>query len=66
MTTEVKEKVFRDPVHNFIRVQDQVILDLIGTSEFQRLRRIKQLGVASAVFHTRWVYMKLPVSLLTI
>lgn len=51
MTTEVKEKVFRDPVHNFIRVQDQVILDLIGTSEFQRLRRIKQLGVASAVFH---------------
>ena len=51
MTTEVKEKVFRDPVHNFIRVQYQVILDLIGTSEFQRLRRIKQLGVASAVFH---------------
>ena len=51
MTAEVKEKVFRDPVHNFIRVQDQVILDLIGTSEFQRLRRIKQLGVASAVFH---------------
>ena len=51
MTTEVKEKVFRDPVHNFILVQDQVILDLIGTSEFQRLRRIKQLGVASAVFH---------------
>ncbi len=22
------ETVFRDPVHNFIRVQDQVILDL--------------------------------------
>ena len=40
MTTEVKEKVFRDPVHNFIRVQDQVILDLIGTSEFQQLRPI--------------------------
>ena len=51
MMTTVKEKVFRDPVHNFIRVQDQVILDLIGTTEFQRLRRIKQLGVASAVFH---------------
>jgi len=45
------EKVFRDPVLNSIRVKDQVILDLIGTSEFQRLRRIKQLGVASAVFH---------------
>ncbi len=45
------ETVFRDPVHNFIRVQDQVILDLIGTREFQRLRRIKQLGVSSMVFH---------------
>lgn len=45
------EKVFRDPVLNTIRVKDQVILELIGTSEFQRLRRIKQLGVASAVFH---------------
>ncbi|SCC08514.1 HD domain-containing protein [Weissella bombi] len=45
------EKVFRDPVLNSIRVQDQVILDLISTSEFQRLRRVKQLGVASAVFH---------------
>jgi len=48
---EFKEKVFRDPVHNLIRIQDQLILDLIGTSEFQRLRRIKQLGVASYVFH---------------
>ncbi|MDR3191299.1 MAG: HD domain-containing protein [Lactobacillaceae bacterium] len=45
------ETVFRDPVHNFIRVQDQTILDLIGTREFQRLRRIKQLGVAGMVFH---------------
>ena len=45
------EKVFRDPVLNSIRVKDQVILELIGTSEFQRLRRIKQLGVAGAVFH---------------
>lgn len=47
----MKEKVFRDPVLNLIRVYDPVILDLIGTSEFQRLRRIKQLGVTSYVFH---------------
>ncbi|MBM7617654.1 HD superfamily phosphohydrolase [Weissella uvarum] len=45
------EKIFRDPVLNEIHVYDQVILDLIGTPEFQRLRRIDQLGVTSSVFH---------------
>lgn len=45
------EKVFRDPVHNYIAVSNQVIYDLIGTSEFQRLRRIKQLGTSSYTFH---------------
>ena len=46
-----REKIFRDPVHDEIRVTDQVILDLISTTEFQRLRRIKQLGVTALVFH---------------
>lgn len=46
-----REKVFRDPVHNYIAVSHQVILDLINTKEFQRLRRVKQLGVAEEVFH---------------
>ncbi|MCX7511997.1 HD domain-containing protein, partial [Levilactobacillus brevis] len=46
-----REKVLRDPVHNYIYVQHQVILDLINTREFQRLRRIKQLGTASLIFH---------------
>lgn len=45
------EKVFRDPVHKYIHVQHQVILDLIDSKEFQRLRRIKQLGTASLTFH---------------
>lgn len=45
------EKVFRDPIHNYIRIQDKIILDLINTCEFQRLRRVKQLGTASLVFH---------------
>lgn len=45
------EKVFRDPVHNYIHVQHAVILDLINTREFQRLRRIKQLGTTSFTFH---------------
>lgn len=46
-----EEKVFKDPVHRYIHVYDQVIWDLIGTSEFQRLRRIKQLGTTYLVFH---------------
>lgn len=46
-----REKVLRDPVHNYIHVTYQVILDLINTSEFQRLRRIKQLGASSLTFH---------------
>ncbi len=45
------EKVFRDPVHNYIHVEHQVILDLIDSKEFQRLRRIKQLGTTSFTFH---------------
>ena len=45
------EKVFRDPVHNYIHVDHQVIYDLINTKEFQRLRRIKQLGTSGYTFH---------------
>jgi len=44
-------KVFRDPVHNYIHIEDKTIYDLINTKEFQRLRRIKQLGTSSFVFH---------------
>lgn len=44
-------KVFKDPVHRYIRVKDQVIWDLIATPEFQRLRRIKQLGTTYLTFH---------------
>lgn len=46
-----EEKVFKDPVHRYVHVRDQVIWDLIGTKEFQRLRRIKQLGTTFLTFH---------------
>ncbi|GAA4078386.1 HD domain-containing protein [Amphibacillus indicireducens] len=46
-----EEKVFKDPVHSYVHVRDQVIWDLIGTREFQRLRRIKQLGTTFITFH---------------
>jgi hypothetical protein len=47
-------KVIRDPVHNIIPFEDtdcdRLLLDLINTKEFQRLRRIKQLGMSELVF----------------
>lgn len=46
-----EEKVFKDPVHRYIHVRDRLIWDLIGTSEFQRLRRIRQLGTTFLTFH---------------
>jgi uncharacterized protein len=46
-----EEKVFKDPVHRYVHVRDKVIWDLIGTKEFQRLRRIKQLGTTYLTFH---------------
>ncbi|MDP5168874.1 MAG: HD domain-containing protein [Bacteroidia bacterium] len=51
-------KIINDPVHGFIEVPRGVILSLIDTPEFQRLRRIKQLGLSSMVYpgavHTRF------------
>ena len=46
------EKVFKDPIHSFVRVTDMLIWRLIQTSEFQRLRRIKQLGGTHIVYPT--------------
>ena len=46
-----EEKVFKDPVHNYIHVQDDIIWRLIDTPEFQRLRRVRQLGTSFLTFH---------------
>jgi len=46
-----EEKVFKDPVHRYIHVRDPLIWELIGTKEFQRLRRIRQLGTTYFTFH---------------
>ncbi|MCX8103701.1 MAG: HD domain-containing protein [Candidatus Bipolaricaulota bacterium] len=55
------DKVFRDPVHNLIgfdKERDALVLQLIDTPQFQRLRNIRQLGVTSLVYpgatHTRF------------
>lgn len=46
-----EEKVFKDPVHHAVYVQDVTIWKLINTPEFQRLRRIRQLGTTYLTFH---------------
>lgn len=47
----MNEKVFRDPVHNYIHINHQLIYDLVNTKEFQRLRRIKQVPTTAFTFH---------------
>ena len=50
------KRVFHDPIHKEIVIdsskdEEVMIMELIETDAFQRLRRIKQLGTASLVFH---------------
>ncbi len=51
-------KIINDPVHGFITVPYDVTLSLINHPYFQRLRRIKQLGLTHLVYpgalHTRF------------
>ncbi|HEY4002358.1 MAG TPA: HD domain-containing protein [Candidatus Xenobia bacterium] len=47
----VRERVFRDPVHGNIRIEDPAILAVIDAPEFQRLRRIRQLGMCFNTYH---------------
>lgn len=53
-----KRKIINDPVHGFITIPDDLIYDLIEHPYFQRLRRIKQLGLSHLVYpganHTRF------------
>jgi HD superfamily phosphohydrolase len=51
LTQLQEEKVFKDPVHHSVYVQDLTIWKLINTPEFQRLRRIRQLGTSYLTFH---------------
>lgn len=46
-----EQKVLRDPVHEYVRIEYEVIWKLLDTPEFQRLRRIHQLGAAYMVYH---------------
>ena len=50
------KRIFHDPIHKEIvfdsgKPEELMIMELIDTNAFQRLRRIKQLGAASLLFH---------------
>lgn len=45
-----KHKIFNDPVYGFISIPDPLLFDLIEHPYFQRLRRIKQLGLTHLVY----------------
>ena len=45
-----KRKIFNDPVHGFVTIPSDLIFEIIQHPYFQRLRRIKQLGMAELVY----------------
>lgn len=61
----MSERIYRDPVHNIIRLrtdsdEGRLMMSLIDTPEFQRLRRIKQLGLGLYTYqgaeHSRFTH----------
>ena len=53
-----KRKIVNDPVYGFIKIPSDLIYDIIQHPYFQRLRRIRQLGMSDLVYpgalHTRF------------
>lgn len=45
-------KVLRDPIHGYIHIEYEVIWQCLDAKEFQRLRRIHQLGGNFQVYHS--------------
>lgn len=55
-----KKKIINDPVYGFISLPKEIIFDIIEHPFYQRLRRIKQLGLSHLVYpgslHTRFAH----------
>lgn len=64
-----KLKIINDPVHGFIKIPSELIFDLFENPVFQRLKRIKQLGLTYYVYpgatHTRFQHALGAVHLMT-
>lgn len=58
LNTNNKKKIINDPVYGFISLPNDIIFDIIEHPYYQRLRRIKQLGMSHLVYpgalHTRF------------
>ncbi|MGA0558816.1 HD domain-containing protein [Larkinella sp. VNQ87] len=58
MASQNKKKILNDPVYGFITLPNDLTFDLVEHPYFQRLRRIKQLGLSELVYpgalHTRF------------
>lgn len=58
MAVPNKLKILNDPIYGFITIPTTLLYDLIQHPYFQRLRRIKQMGLSSLVYpgaeHTRF------------
>ncbi len=58
MSAPNKKKILNDPVYGFITIPTELLFDLVEHPYFQRLRRIKQLGLSEYVYpgalHTRF------------
>jgi HD superfamily phosphohydrolase len=56
----IKVKIINDPVYGFIRFPEKELMQIINHPWFQRLRRIKQMGMADLVYpgavHTRFAH----------
>lgn len=61
----MSERIYRDPVHNIIRLrtdtdEGRLMVRLVDSFEFQRLRRVKQLGLALFTYqgaeHSRFAH----------
>lgn len=45
-----KKKIINDPVYGFITIPNELIFDIIEHPYFQRLRRIRQLGMSDFIY----------------
>lgn len=65
-----KRKIINDPVYGFTTIPDELIYDLIQHPYFQRLRRIRQLGLTDYVYpgatHSRFQHALGALHLMTI
>lgn len=64
-----KSKIINDPLHGFLAIPSALVFDVVQHPYFQRLRRIRQLGMSEWVYpgatHTRFHHALGAMSLMT-